>query len=235
MNENIGRQNLENFFLNSNIQIDFGNFFLALLLSLILSLIVKFTYLKVGRALNDKDYFSDTFIPLAIITTLVITVIKFSLALSLGLVGALSIVRFRAAIKEPEELIYLFLIIGVGLASGSGQYYISFILTFTAFIIIFFDNKFRKNRIFLSAEILNIEIKNKDYEKLKKELERITKEIKIELDLKSLIKHNSKLEIIYIIKKQVNSETANKIIEKLNDLDLEDFTFSISKDIHVPL
>ena len=60
--------------------------------------------MKVGRALNDKDYFSDTFIPLAIITTLVITVIKFSLALSLGLVGALSIVRFRAAIKEPEEL-----------------------------------------------------------------------------------------------------------------------------------
>ena len=88
MNENITRQNLENFFLNSNIQIDFGNFFIALLLSLILSLIVKFTYLKVGRALNDKDYFSDTFIPLALITTLVITVIKFSLALSLGLIGA---------------------------------------------------------------------------------------------------------------------------------------------------
>ena len=52
--------------------------------------------------------------PLAIITTLVITVIKFSLALSLGLVGALSIVRFRAAIKEPEELVFLFLIISIG-------------------------------------------------------------------------------------------------------------------------
>ena len=83
----------------------------GLILSLILSFLVKLTYLKVGRALNDKDYFSDTFIPLAIITTLVITVIKFSLALSLGLVGALSIVRFRTAIKEPEELAYLFLCI----------------------------------------------------------------------------------------------------------------------------
>ena len=191
--------------------------------------------MKFGKSINNKENFSDTFVLLAITTTVVITVVKFSLALSLGLVGALSIVRFRAAIKEPEELIYLFLIIGVGLASGSGQYYISFILTLTAFVVIYFDNKFRKNRIFLSAEILNIEIKNKDYEKLKKELERITKEIKIELDLKSLIKHNSKLEIIYIIKKQVNSETANLIIEKLNNLDLENFTFSISKDIHVPL
>ena len=220
---------------NFEINIDFFSLIVSIITSAICAYIIKFIYIKFGKSINNKENFSDTFVLLAITTTVVITVVKFSLALSLGLVGALSIVRFRAAIKEPEELIYLFLIIGVGLASGSGQYYISFILTFTAFIIIFFDNKFRKNRIFLSAEILNIEIKNKDYEKLQKELERITKEIKVELDLKSLIKQNSKLEIIYIIKKQVNSETANKIIEKLNDLDLEDFTFSISKDIHVPL
>ena len=220
---------------NFEINIDFFSLIASIITSAICAYIIKFIYIKFGKSINNKENFSDTFVLLAITTTVVITVVKFSLALSLGLVGALSIVRFRAAIKEPEELIYLFLIIGVGLASGSGQYYISFILTFTAFIIIFFDNKFRKNRIFLSAEILNIEIKNKDYEQLKKELEQITKEIKVELDLKSLIKQNSKLEIIYIIKKQVNSETANKIIEKLNNLDLEDFTFSISKDIHVPL
>ena len=65
---------------------------------------------QLDQYLSNKEYFSDLFIPLSIITCLVITVIKFSLALSLGLVGALSIVRFRAAIKEPEELIYLFLI-----------------------------------------------------------------------------------------------------------------------------
>ena len=51
-------------------------------------------------------------------TMLIITVVKSSLALSLGLVGALSIVRFRAAIKEPEELAYLFLTIAIGLALG---------------------------------------------------------------------------------------------------------------------
>ena len=73
----INKRELENFFINSNIDIDFGNFFIAILLSLILAYVVKFTYIKVGRALNDKDYFSDTFVPLAIITTLVITVIKY--------------------------------------------------------------------------------------------------------------------------------------------------------------
>ena len=146
MNENITRQNLENFFLNSNIQIDFGNFFIALLLSLILSLIVKFTYLKVGRALNNKDYFSDTFIPLALITTLVITVIKFSLALSLGLVGALSIVRFRAAIKEPEELVYLFFVIAIGLANGANQFLLSFVSTIIIVLFLFIRNYFKNKK-----------------------------------------------------------------------------------------
>ena len=54
-------------------------------------------------------------------TMLMITIVKSSLALSLGLVGALSIVRFRAAIKEPEELAYLFLAIAIGLGFGADQ------------------------------------------------------------------------------------------------------------------
>ncbi len=52
---------------------------------------------------------------------IIITIVKSSLALSLGLVGALSIVRFRAAIKEPEELSYLFLTIAIGLGFGADQ------------------------------------------------------------------------------------------------------------------
>ena len=146
MNEIIDKQNLQNFFLNSNIEINFGNFFIALLLSLLLSFIVKLTYLKVGRALNDKDYFSDTFIPLAIITTLVITVVKFSLALSLGLVGALSIVRFRAAIKEPEELVYLFFVIAIGLANGANQFLLSIISTLIIVFFLIIRNTFKNKR-----------------------------------------------------------------------------------------
>ena len=58
---------------------------------------------------------------------LIISIVKASLALSLGLVGALSIVRFRSAIKEPEELAYLFLVIGIGLGFGADQRLITFI------------------------------------------------------------------------------------------------------------
>ncbi|KGG20711.1 hypothetical protein EV11_1122 [Prochlorococcus sp. SS52] len=62
----------------------------------------------------------------------IITIVKSSLALSLGLVGALSIVRFRTAIKEPEELVYLFLSIAIGLGLGANQT----IITIIGFIVI---------------------------------------------------------------------------------------------------
>jgi uncharacterized membrane protein YhiD involved in acid resistance len=65
--------------------------------------------------------FARNFLLLTVTTTLIISIVKSSLALSLGLVGALSIVRFRAAIKEPEELAFLFLAISVGLGLGAGQ------------------------------------------------------------------------------------------------------------------
>jgi len=181
--ENIfDNKQFNNFFFNQNIEIDFFNFFIAIFLSLILSIMVKFTYKKVGRALNDKDYFSDTFIPLCMITTLVITVIKFSLALSLGLVGALSIVRFRAAIKEPEELVYLFFVISIGLANGANQFVLSVIATLLIisflllrhFLISKRINEFEFNS---DVNILNIEIKNS-----KKNLEEIIENLNVHLD-----------------------------------------------------
>ena len=146
MNNEINKTDLGNFFFNSNIEIDFLNFFYAILLSLVLSFLVKLTYVKVGKSLNDKSYFSDTFIPLAIITTLVITVVKFSLALSLGLVGALSIVRFRAAIKEPEELVYLFFVIAIGLANGANQFLLSIISTLIIVFFLIIRNTFKNKR-----------------------------------------------------------------------------------------
>lgn len=80
---------------------------------------------------------------LAITTMFIITVVKSSLALSLGLVGALSIVRFRAAIKEPEELTYLFLTISIGLGCGAGLAVLT-IIAFVGFIaVIWFNGKLK--------------------------------------------------------------------------------------------
>ena len=222
----IAKKELENFFINSNIDIDFGNFFIALLLSLILAYLVKLTYIKVGRALNDKDYFSDTFIPLAIITTLVITVIKFSLALSLGLVGALSIVRFRAAIKEPEELVYLFFVIAIGLANGANQFLLSILATIIIIIFLtirnIYQNKNKNKYEFNSdANILSINILDNN----KKDINSIIKEIKQNfkyLKLKSAnIEKNKSIYIFWYDIEEKKSEDFLNNIKKICDENLE--------------
>jgi hypothetical protein len=92
-----------------------------LLLSLVLSSALAWYYTRYGKSLSNRAAFAQTLPVLALTTTLVITIIKSSLALSLGLVGALSIVRFRTAIKEPEELLHLFIAIAIGLGMGADQ------------------------------------------------------------------------------------------------------------------
>jgi uncharacterized membrane protein YhiD involved in acid resistance len=94
---------------------------LNLLLAAVLSLGVAWYYERFGMALSNRAKFAYLLPVLSMTTALVISLVKSSLALSLGLVGALSIVRFRAAIKEPEELLYLFIAIAIGLGAGADQ------------------------------------------------------------------------------------------------------------------
>jgi hypothetical protein len=86
-----------------------------------LAFLLRWHFERFGSTLSNRSEFAQVF-PLLILTTvLIITVVKSSLALSLGLVGALSIVRFRTPIKEPEELAYLFIAIASGLGLGADQ------------------------------------------------------------------------------------------------------------------
>ncbi len=135
-------QDILNQDLLSQIKISFDMVILSLICSALSGALVKWLYTHYGRSLNNRSNFSDIFVLLAVVTSVVIIIVKYSLALSLGLVGALSIVRFRAAIKEPEELVYLFLIIALGLAFGANQYLAGFSLTFFAMIVIILQPQF---------------------------------------------------------------------------------------------
>lgn len=97
-----------------------------------LSFVLAALYVRYGTALSNRRQFAHHFMLITMTTVLIISVVKSSLALSLGLVGALSIVRFRAAIKEPEELAYLFLAIAIGLGFGADQG----VITVIAFAVI---------------------------------------------------------------------------------------------------
>ena len=142
--QNLTRGDL-NFFINQNVQIDIPNFVLSLISAAILSFFVQLFYIRYSSTLSNRKEFSKNFVILGVTTCIVIMIVKSSLALSLGLVGALSIVRFRAAIKEPEELVYLFLIIAIGLGCGANQLIITFVGIVFALILIIIYSGYLKN------------------------------------------------------------------------------------------
>ncbi len=109
-----------------------------LLISIILSGALAWIYTRYGTSLSNRARFSQALPLLAMTTVLVISVVKSSLALSLGLVGALSIVRFRTAIKEPEELLYLFMsmVIGVGLGADQRGPTVVAVIIIAAFLLV---------------------------------------------------------------------------------------------------
>jgi uncharacterized membrane protein YhiD involved in acid resistance len=109
-----------------------SSFVFHLVLAAVLGFVLGRVYVRFGTSLSNRDLFARNFVLLTTTTMLIITIVKSSLALSLGLVGALSIIRFRAAIKEPEELSFLFLAIAVGLGLGADQA----LITVAAFVVI---------------------------------------------------------------------------------------------------
>jgi len=117
-----------------------------ILITVFLAYLLSVVYNKYGSTFSNRKQFSKNFILISATTMLIITIVKSSLALSLGLVGALSIVRFRAAIKEPEELSFLFLCIAIGLGLGASQRAVTIIGFLIILIIIFFKYRFSPSK-----------------------------------------------------------------------------------------
>ena len=173
-----------NFFINQNVQIDIPNFILSLIFASILSFFIQLFYIKYSSSLSNRKEFSKIFVILAVTTCIVIMIVKSSLALSLGLVGALSIVRFRAAIKEPEELVYLFLIIAIGLGCGANQLIITTAGIIFALIIIVIYSGYTKNSRKEIEQTINLgviieqDIADKEINNLISEIKKISKDLK---------------------------------------------------------
>lgn len=128
-----------------------------LLLSIVLASGLAWFYTRYGRSMSNRAAFALNLPALSLTTVLIISIIKSSLALSLGLVGALSIVRFRTAIKEPEELVYLFVSISIGLGLGADQR-IPTILAVAIIVLYLFlrtilSPRVRKNNLFFNIAV----------------------------------------------------------------------------------
>lgn len=93
---------------------------IGLLFALVLGLFILMIYKKIFAGIMYSTGFAMSLVGLTLVTTLVIMAVTSNVVLSLGMVGALSIVRFRAAIKEPMEIVFLFWSLAVGIVVGAG-------------------------------------------------------------------------------------------------------------------
>lgn len=109
-------------FLESTPELTAIDVVLAMLFACVLGAFVFFVYKKTFQGVMYSASFGITLVGLTMVTTLVILVVTANIYLSLGMVGALSIVRFRAAIKEPFEIVFLFWALAVGIVVGAGMF-----------------------------------------------------------------------------------------------------------------
>lgn len=100
---------------------------LSLLVSFLVTLFIFYMYRKCFRGVIYTRNFNVGLVLISLVVTLVILPISSSLALSLGMVGALSIVRFRTAIKDPIDIVFTFWAIAVGIISGAGLYMVAIV------------------------------------------------------------------------------------------------------------
>ena len=188
-----------------------------LVLGLVLSIIISWYYVRYGQSLSNRARFAPILPILTLITLLVISIVKSSLALSLGLVGALSIVRFRTAIKDPEELIFLFFAIAIGLGMGADQRVPTLAAVVVIMVYLFvrrlIDSMIKKKPG--QSMYLNISMQSKETSSVifNKVNDILTEELN-EIDLRRMDTQKGNIQITYYIS-VVDQSRLTKVIEHL--------------------
>ena len=134
-------QNLQDIFVFSlTVKEAISNILVALVCGIAISLLYRITY----RGVNYPITFANAIIMLTMITSLIIMVIGNNLARAFGLVGAMSIIRFRTAVKDSQDIMFIFFALGIGLSAGVGIYAVTFTSTFLIGLAIFITTRINK-------------------------------------------------------------------------------------------
>ena len=192
---------LEN--VNSVSLLDMG---IALALAFCLGLFIFLVYKKTFNGVMYSSSFGVTLIALTMITTVVILAVTSNVVLSLGMVGALSIVRFRTAVKDPMDLAFLFWTISVGIICGAGLHEValeaSFLITIVMLGLHFIPNS-------KPAQLLLVNGRNSS---LQKELEKIVRENTISCKVKSRNVSQNSIDMIFEVKVKDEAALINSVL-----------------------
>jgi uncharacterized membrane protein YhiD involved in acid resistance len=168
------------------------NIFMSLISAFLCSMIIYYVYRKFYRGVVYSSSFNILLVLVSIVTSFIVMTISSNILLSLGMVGALSIVRFRTAVKDPLDVGFLFFSIAVGITSGAGLYILSFIATlFISFIYILLVQV----KTFTKVYLLIVKFENSANEDVQKILKSLKGELKNKTTIKDTIELTMELRI----------------------------------------
>jgi len=125
---------------------------LGLVTAVLMGAVIYFIYSKFYVGVIYSRSFAITLVGMTVLTAMVTLAISTNIVISLGMVGALSIVRFRTAVKDPLDLLYLFWAITTGITAGAGMYLLVLVTAVVMIgMIILFYNKQQKGRIYIAV------------------------------------------------------------------------------------
>lgn len=150
--------------------------------------VYKYTY----KGVLYSPSFNSTLLVMTMITSLVIMTISTNVVLSLGMVGALSIVRFRTAIKDPLDVVFMFWAIAAGISSGAGLYFLTlFGAAIIGLVLILLSRKKHADTIYLLV-IHYTETANED---VKRELQKLDYTLKSKIIRKDVIEQTAEIRL----------------------------------------
>lgn len=125
---------------------------LGLVTAVLMGAIIYFVYSKFYVGVIYSRSFAITLVGMTVLTAMVTLAISTNIVISLGMVGALSIIRFRTAVKDPFDLLYLFWAITTGITAGAGMYLLVVVTAVVMIVmIVIFYNKQQKGRVYIAV------------------------------------------------------------------------------------
>jgi hypothetical protein len=200
--------------LSSGSHLSIADVAIALTVSLVCSLIILWTYRNTYQGVLYQQSFGVTLVLASLVTTSIIMVISGNLVLSLGMVGALSIVRFRAAIKDPLDIVFLFWAISIGIANGVAYWKVSFTSTILVTIVMVL---MKRTPTLSTPYLLVLKTNGNNQTDILKKIKANVKKVK----LKNKTLKNGNAEVIY----EVIGINENKLLADLDaDKYIQDIT-----------
>lgn len=191
----------------TNAQIDTLSIIVRLALSAVFGLFIFLVY----RIITKKTFYNNSFnislVAMSVITAAIILTIQSNIVLSLGMVGALSIVRFRTAVKDPLDLVFLYWSLSVGIICGAGLTLIAAVLSLSMAVIVFLIQKYPLKKM---SMILVVNSKKPDSDK---QIIDVTKSFSKGYTVKSKNLTSSSLNMVIEVKIETDSELVHKVMD----------------------